>query len=175
MRLNFGSIEFDAKGLPRIYSLRVSPSFTDTGPLVVSILLERCDRAAVEKWAARLGVEVADRPPFQSRPDARWTHTYEAVREDDGIRVKVWTSIELDEPAVPVAPEVPAADGKAAGLPAILALVDATDPDMVVQLADPKAAAECPCGCTSAFCRCCDPETCTCGPACPICDEDGGV
>jgi hypothetical protein len=32
----------------------------------------------------------------------------------------------------------------------------------------------CPCGCTSTFCRCCDPETCTCGPACPVCDADGG-
>lgn len=140
MRLNFGSIEFDGKGLPRIFSLRVSPSITGTGPLVVSILLDRCDRAAVEKWAARLGVEVVDRPPFQSRPGARWTCTYEAVREDDGIRVKVWTSIDLDEPTMPVEAVGPVADGKAAGLPAILALVDAADPDTVVWAADPKAA-----------------------------------
>lgn len=171
MRLNFGSIEFDAKGLPRVFSLRVSPSYTSERKLTVSILLDSCQRSAVEKWAARLGVEVVDRPPYQSQPGARWTQTYEAVYEDADCRVKVWTSIDLDAPAVPV--EVPAADGKNAGLSAIIAA--ATDPDTVVWVADPKAAPECPCGCTSAFCRCSGPETCKCGAACPVCDEDGGT
>jgi len=41
--------------------------------------------------------------------------------------------------------------------------------------ADAPAAPGCPCGCTASFCRCCDPETCTCGPACPVCDRDGGA
>jgi len=49
--------------------------------------------------------------------------------------VKVWTSIDLDAPAVPA--EVPAADGKDAGLPAIIAA--ATDPNTVLWVVDPKA------------------------------------
>lgn len=107
MRLNFGEIEFDAKGLPRIFSLRVSPSYTGSGPLTVSILLDSCQRAAVAKWADRLGAEVVDLKPYQSRPDARWTHTFEAVREVDGYRVRVWTSLDLDAPAQPAAAEDP--------------------------------------------------------------------
>jgi hypothetical protein len=99
MRLNFGEIDFDTKGLPRIYSLSVSPAYTDKNSLIVRILLDSCQRAAVAKWADRLGVPVVDRKPYQSRPAARWTHTFEAVREVEGYRVKVWTSIDLDEPA----------------------------------------------------------------------------
>lgn len=107
MRLNFGEIEFDTKGLPRIFSLRVSPSYSSERTLTVSILLDSCQRAAVAKWAGRLGVDVVDRKPYQSRPDARWTHTFEAVREVEGYRVRVWTSLDLDAPAQPVEVEDP--------------------------------------------------------------------
>lgn len=98
MRLNFGSIEFDTKGLPRAYSLRVSPSYIDGKPLTVSILLESEQRAAVAKWAARLGAEVVDLDPHQPRPGGPWVQTYEAVREAEGYRVRVWTATDLDEP-----------------------------------------------------------------------------
>lgn len=101
MRLMFGSFEFDAKGLPRVFSLRVSPSYTGAGPVTVSILLDSCRRAAVEKWADRLGVEVVDLKPYQPRPGDGWTHTYEAVREDRDCRVRVWTALDLDEGATP--------------------------------------------------------------------------
>jgi len=138
MRLNFNAFEFDAKGLPRIFSLRVTPSYTGEGPVTVSILLDSCRRAAVEKWATRLGVEVVDLPPRHNRQIDRWTHTFEAVLEDKECRVKVWTSVDLDAPADP-------------------------------------AAAQCPCGCTAAFCRCSDPQTCSCKAACPVCDKDGGA
>ena len=100
MRLNFGSIEFDAKGLPRIYSLRVSPGLPGEGPLTVSILLESEQRAAVAKWADRLGVQVVvqvvDCKPYQSRPGGPWVQTFEAVREAEGYRVRVWTCHDLD-------------------------------------------------------------------------------
>jgi hypothetical protein len=102
MRLNFDLFEFDTKGLPRIFSLRCSPRRTGNG-VQVSILLDSCQRAAVAKWAARLGVEVVDLKPYQSRPGDRWTHTYEAVWQDGDCRVRVWTSIDLDAPAEPVA------------------------------------------------------------------------
>ena len=102
MRLNFGEIEFDTKGLPRIFLLRANPSYTDNR-VEVSILLDSCQRAAVAKWAGRLGAQVVDRKPYQSRPGDRWTHTFEAVREVEGYRVRVWTSLDLDAPAEPVA------------------------------------------------------------------------
>lgn len=97
MRLNFGPIEFDAKGLPRIYSLRVSPGILGEGPLTVSILLESDERAAVAKWAKRLGVQVVDCEPYRARPEYPWTRTFEAVHEAEGYRVRVWTSMELDD------------------------------------------------------------------------------
>jgi len=137
MRLNFGSVDFDAKGLPRVFSLRVTPSYTGEGPVTVSILLDSCQRSAVAKWAARLGVEVVDCKPHVHSGGDRVTYTYEATLESGGTRVKVWTSLDQDAPA-----------------------------DL--------AAVECVCGCTAAFCRCCDPETCSCKPACPVCDRDGG-
>lgn len=97
MRLNFGSIEFDAKGLPRIYSLRVSPGILGEGPVTVSILLDSNERAAVAKWAKRLGVQVVDCKPYRARPEYPWTQTFEAVHEAEGYRVRVWTSHELDD------------------------------------------------------------------------------
>lgn len=102
MRLNFNSFEFDAKGLPRVFSLRVSPSYTGEGPVTVSILLDSCQRSAVEKWADRLGVEVVDLPPHLHSDGTRVTHTYEAVLDDKECRVKVWTSLDQDAPAEPV-------------------------------------------------------------------------
>jgi hypothetical protein len=144
MRLYLGSFEFDAKGLPRVYSLRVTPSHTGEGPVTVSILLDSCKREAVAKWAARLGVEVVDRKPRLHRGGDRVTHTYEAVLESEGCRVKVWTSLDQNAPAEPL---------------------EAEDP----------AVSTCPCGCTSTFCRCTDPQTCSCKPACPVCDRDGGA
>jgi hypothetical protein len=102
MRLMLDLFDLDTKGLPRVFSLRVTPSRTGDRPTTVSILLDSCQRAAVAKWAARLGVEVVDLKPFRSRPDSRWTHTFEAVREVDGFRVRVWTSVDLDAPAEPI-------------------------------------------------------------------------
>jgi hypothetical protein len=131
MRLNFDSFEFDAKGLPRVFSLRVSPSYTGEGPVTVSILLDSCRRAAVAKWAARLGVEVADLTPYQSRPGDRWTHTYEAVLEDKACRVRVWTSLDLDAPAEPAGTQGPAAPVCLCGCPA-----------------------GGPCGCVTSYCPC---------------------
>lgn len=105
MRLNLGSFEFDAKGLPRVFSLRVSPSYTGEGPVTVSILLDSCRRSAVEKWAERLGVEVVDCTPILHAGGSRVTHTYQATLESEGCRVKVWTSLDQDAPAEPAADE----------------------------------------------------------------------
>lgn len=105
MRLTLGSMEFDAKGLPRVFSLRVSPSYTGQGPVTVSVLLDSCRRSAVEKWAERLGVEVVDCKPVLHTGGTRVTHTYEATLESEGCRVKVWTSLDQDAPAEPAADE----------------------------------------------------------------------
>ena len=99
MRLNFDSFEFDAAGLPRVYSLRVTPNYTGTGPVIVSILLDSCRRSAVEKWAKRLGVEVVDCKPHLHSGGDRVTYTYEATLQADGCRVRVWTSFDQDVPA----------------------------------------------------------------------------
>ena len=115
MRLNINAFEFDAKGLPRVFSLRVSPSYTGEGPVTVSVLLDSCERSAVAKWAKRMGVEVVDVKPYQSRPGERWTHTYEAVREERDCRLRVWTSKDLDASAGPAAAS---ADGTAMHWPA---------------------------------------------------------
>lgn len=133
MRLNFG-IEIDTKGLPEVFSVRAQPSYTADHGVNVSVFLDSVERSAVEAWAKYLGVEVVDREPYQVIPGDRWTHVFEAVREVEGYRIRVWTA----------------------------ASVKAQD------------AVECPCGCTAAFCRCTDPQTCSCTPVCPVCDQDGG-
>ncbi len=108
MRLNFDSFEFDAGGLPRVYSLRVTPSHTSEGPVTVSILLDSCQRSAVAKWADRLGVEVVDVKPYQPEPGEPWVHTFEAVLEAGDCRVRVWTSLAVHEAPEPAAAEDPA-------------------------------------------------------------------
>lgn len=106
MHLNIGPLEINTRGLPRVFSMRVSPS--PAGDRVnVNILLQSEQRAAVAKWAQRLGTQVVDGAPYQSRPGERWTQPFETVREVEGYRVRVWTCIDLDESTRPE--DVPAA------------------------------------------------------------------
>ncbi len=115
MHLNFGPLEIDTKRLPRVYLLRVNPSRTDDR-VNVNILLESEQRVAVADWAARLGTQVVDCAPYQSRPGDRWTHVFEAVRVVEGYRVRVWTCLDLDEPAWP-GQDQPTAEGLAGESP----------------------------------------------------------
>ena len=93
MHLNFGPIKIDTKGLPRIFQISVDPSYPGERTTRVSILLSGDRRADVQRWAARLGVEVSERETRPLFPGDRWARRAEAVAEVPGFRVTVWTRI----------------------------------------------------------------------------------
>jgi hypothetical protein len=62
MHLRFGPIEVNTQGLSRPLVVNVSGPHVEGGRVFVRIALESTKRAAVEKWAARLGVPVVELP-----------------------------------------------------------------------------------------------------------------
>jgi hypothetical protein len=109
MNLVFGSIEIDTKGLPRPLVVNVGRPYTEGGPVWVHIALEDGKRSAVEKWAARLGVEVVEsvRPIYTGDPMP--LHIAAEV-EADGYRVTVYIRTALAPPsAEPQSTSIPGA------------------------------------------------------------------
>jgi hypothetical protein len=107
MRLNFGPLEIDTRGLPEVFSIRAHPSYTVPDQVKISLFLNSTERSAVEEWAKYLGVEVVDGKPYRANPDSEWLQVFQATREVEDYRVRVWTMALADAPAEPV--EVPVA------------------------------------------------------------------
>lgn len=89
MLLMFGKETVDTKGLPRVAVVNSHRSGDET---VLLILLESRTRAAVEKWAARLGVPVVEGDAYKA--DER---EISAEAKSNGNRLRVYTYI----PAAP--------------------------------------------------------------------------
>lgn len=90
MRLSFGPFKIDTKGLPAISSIHVDRPVSDGRPVMVLIALDSGKRAAVEKWAQRLGSQVTEElhPLYDGHSAPLDIHT---VAESDGYRVEVYT------------------------------------------------------------------------------------
>lgn len=90
MHLNFGSINLDTKGLPAVSTFCVFPPFCEGDSVTVHIVLDSRKRAAVEKWAARLGAEVVEelRPLYEGDSTPL---EFSTEVEADGYRIRVWT------------------------------------------------------------------------------------
>lgn len=84
MLLMFGKSTVDAKGLPRIAVINSHGS--SDGTTCVLVLLESRTRAAVEKWAKRLGVEVAEAAGYSAGE-----REVSAEAESAGNRLRVYT------------------------------------------------------------------------------------
>lgn len=132
--LVFGSVEIDTRGLPRPLVVNVSGPHVEGGRVLVAIALESTKRAAVEKWAARLGVPVVEavRPIYPGDP---LPLEIAAVVEADGYQVTVYIRVALPT-SEPVKADDPAVCGKAAGLAALTAR--AADPDTVLWVVGSK-------------------------------------
>lgn len=85
MLIMFGKATVDTKGLPRVAVVNSHRSGDET---VLLILLESRTRAAVEKWAARLGVPVVEGDAYKA--DER---EISAEAKCDGNRLRVYTYI----------------------------------------------------------------------------------
>lgn len=90
MLLIYGKKTVDTKGLPRISVLN-SHGNSD-GTVYTIVKLESATRAAVEKWAKRLGVPVTEAPGYSA--DERQII---AEAESDGSQLHVYTYV----PAAP--------------------------------------------------------------------------
>lgn len=90
MLLKFGSIVIDTKGLPAVDGLYVYPPVSEKQPVLVHITLVSGKRAAVEKWAARLGAPVVEElhPLYEGDPRAL---EVSAEVETGSHKVTVWT------------------------------------------------------------------------------------
>lgn len=90
MLLHFGSIRIDTKSMPAVSTISVHPPVGEGRPVLVYLALVSDKRAAVEKWAARLGAPVTEqlRPLYEG--DAK-PLDISAVAEADGARVEVYT------------------------------------------------------------------------------------
>lgn len=84
MLLSFGEKTVDTTGLPRIAVIS-SYSLSD-GTTCVMVLLASRARAAVEKWAKRLGVDVVE-----DAGGCGWDSKVSAEAESDGYRLHVYT------------------------------------------------------------------------------------
>lgn len=89
MLLMFGKETVDTKGLPRIAVVN-SHGYSDG--VTVYVLLESRTRAAIEKWAARLGA-----PVIESAGTSADDRQISAEAESDGYRLHVYTYV----PAAP--------------------------------------------------------------------------
>jgi len=89
MRLCFGSIQIDTKGLPAVSSIYVHPPVSEDRPVLVHISLAGDQRAAVEKWAKRLGAPVVEelRPLYEGD---RMPLEVSTSVESGGYKVSVW-------------------------------------------------------------------------------------
>ena len=88
MLLMYGKATVDTKGLPRISVLNSHGS--SDGTVYTIVKLESATRAAVEKWAKRLGVPVAEAPGYHA--DER---RIIAEAESDGSQLHVYTYISV--------------------------------------------------------------------------------
>lgn len=86
MLLMFGKATVDTKGLPRICVIN-SHGCPD-GAVYIVVKLESATRAAVEKWAKRLGVPVTEKPGYHA--DERHVS---AEAESDGSQIQVYTYV----------------------------------------------------------------------------------
>ncbi len=91
-----------SRGLPKIASIHVWPR-NSRGVVTVSIGLEPDTRAAVEKWAEHLGVDVTEHDPEELIP-SRWRQWIEAVHEADGVLTRIWTLVPVEPPAATTDP-----------------------------------------------------------------------
>lgn len=89
MLLRFGSVQVDTKRLPAVLGVYVYPPVSEGQPVVVHITLVSGKRAAVEKWAARLGVPVVEalRPLYEGDVSPL---EVSAEVEADGYRVRAY-------------------------------------------------------------------------------------
>ena len=88
MLLMFGKATVDTRGLPRISVLN-SHGNSD-GTVYTAVRLQSAARAAVEKWAKRLGVPVTEAPGY--RADER---KISAEAESAGSHLSVYTYISV--------------------------------------------------------------------------------
>lgn len=90
MLLKFGPFKLEPKGMPTIFSLHVLPPSGPDRPVIVLVKLTSKQRAAVEKWAKKLGAEVTERtyPLFEDDPTPLEIC---AVAEADGVQVEIYT------------------------------------------------------------------------------------
>lgn len=91
MLLVFGSIRIETKGLPDA-GVHVYRPVSKGGPVRVHIAVTSGSRAAVGKWAKRLGAPVTERliPPYENDP-LPLPLEIAAQREADGYVVRVYT------------------------------------------------------------------------------------
>lgn len=89
MMLIFGKKTIDTKGLPRIAVIN-SQGFSD-GTTCVFVLLESRTRVAVEKWAKRLGVDVAEAADYSAGE-----REISAEAESAGNRLCVYTYVPVE-------------------------------------------------------------------------------
>lgn len=87
-------LDIDLSGLPAIFDVSVYPPVDDGAPVTVSAILASHERRHVQRWAKRLGVEVTEHP-VEHAPRLRRA---EAVREQHGVRLVIWTYFHLPEP-----------------------------------------------------------------------------
>lgn len=90
MLLMFGKATVDTKGLPRVSV--INSHGRGDGTVYIAVRLESGTRAAVEKWATRLGVEAAESAGY--RADER---AVRATAVSDGYELHVYTYV----PAAP--------------------------------------------------------------------------
>jgi hypothetical protein len=93
MILMFGNATVNTKGLPRVSVINSHGS--GDGTVYTVVKLEACTRAAVEKWAKRLGVEVTESDGYSAD-----TREVSAEAESNGYRLHAYTYV----PAVPAEP-----------------------------------------------------------------------
>ncbi len=87
-------LDIDLEGLPSIFDVSVYPPVSDDAPVIVSVILASHERRHVERWAKRLGVQATEHP-VEHAPRLRRA---EAVREQRGVRLVIWTYFHLPEP-----------------------------------------------------------------------------
>jgi hypothetical protein len=83
MLLIFGKATVETKGLPRVAAIN---SYSTGDRTVLHVLLEARTRAAVQKWAKRLGAPVVESDGYSA--DERQVS---AEAESDGNRLRVYT------------------------------------------------------------------------------------
>lgn len=98
MLLRFGSVQVDTKRLPAVLGVYVYPPVSEGQPVMVHLTLVSNNRAAVEKWAARLGVQVVEalRPLYEGDVSPL---EVSAEVEADGYRVRVYCRTAAPAPA----------------------------------------------------------------------------